>query len=63
MKVHREFAHSDNNGGKKAVLFGACGGISPIVQTGDLIIPSFVYTTDASYRQGPEIYSTITILR
>lgn len=91
-----------NNGGKKAVLFGACGGTSPNVQIGDLIIPKgavrgegasryyspiefpavndveltyqlikaassqdivsvhhgFVYTTDASYRQGSEIYET-----
>ena len=28
-----------NNEGKKAVLFGACGGTSPNIQIGDLIIP------------------------
>ncbi len=90
------------NGGNKVVLFGACGGVSPVVQLGDIIIPSgavrgegasryyaplefpaacdikltnnllieansqnlvqvhngYAYTTDASYRQGPEIYQT-----
>jgi len=90
------------NGGKRVVLFGACGGVSPLVQVGDIIIPNsavrgegasryyapiefpascdvelthrllleadshasvhihngYVYTTDASYRQGPDIYKT-----
>jgi uridine phosphorylase len=90
------------NGGERVVIFGACGGASPNVQVGDLLIPKgavrgegasryyapiefpaafdveltyqlikeaekqdivpihhgFVYTTDASYRQGAEIYET-----
>lgn len=28
------------NGGKRVVLFGACGGVSPSVQIGDLVIPA-----------------------
>jgi uridine phosphorylase len=87
------------NGGRRVVVFGACGGIDPNVAVGDLIAvsgavrgegtsryyapPEFpasfhpvltarlleaggatgigshlgvVYTTDAGYRQGPEIY-------
>lgn len=87
------------NGGRRVVVFGACGGTDPTVQVGDLIVvsgavrgegtsryyapPEFpaafdplltarlreaavsaevgshlgvVYTTDAGYRQGPEIY-------
>ena len=91
-----------SNGGKRVVLFGACGGVSPSIQIGNLVIPAgavrgegasryyipiefpavcdvelthrlltvarqqdvrpvhhgFVYTTDASYLQGPEIYET-----
>lgn len=90
------------NGGKRIILFGACGGISPNIQIGDLLIPrgavrgegasryyapiefpaatdvdltyrlmktakdqdiasvhhGVVYSTDASYRQGPELYET-----
>lgn len=90
------------NGVSRVVLFGACGGVTPEVAVGDLIVatgavrgegtsgyyapnsypaacdPSLVielweraskvagrgahrgvvYTTDASYRQGPEIYKT-----
>lgn len=88
-----------NNGGRRVVVFGACGGIDPKVAVGDLIAVSgavrgegtsryyapmefpaafdpvlttrlfeaagrtgagahlgVVYTTDAGYRQGPEIY-------
>ena len=87
------------NGGRRVVVFGACGGTDPRVQVGDLIVVSgavrgegtsryyappeypaafhpvlttrlheaaadaelgnhlgMVYTTDAGYRQGPEIY-------
>lgn len=87
------------NGGRRVVVFGACGGIDPKVAVGDLIVVSgairgegtsryyappeypaafhplltarlheaasragvgchlgTVYTTDAGYRQGPEIY-------
>lgn len=87
------------NGGRRVVVFGACGGIDPKVAVGDLIAVSgavrgegtsryyapmefpaafdpvlttrlfeaagrtgtgahlgVVYTTDAGYRQGPEIY-------
>ncbi len=90
-----------NNGGRRVVVFGACGGIDPKVAVGDLIAVSgavrgegtsryyapmefpaafdplltgklfeaagrtdtgahlgVVYTTDAGYRQGPEIYET-----
>lgn len=90
-----------NNGGRRVVVFGACGGTDPKVAVGDLIAvsgavrgegtsryyapPEFpaafhpvlttrlfevaqgsetgshlgvVYTTDAGYRQGPEIYET-----
>jgi uridine phosphorylase len=89
------------NGGRRVVVFGACGGIDPKVAVGDLVVasaairgegtsryyapPEFpaafhplltnrlhdaatgidvgnhlgvVYTTDAGYRQGPEIYET-----
>jgi nucleoside phosphorylase len=89
------------NGGRRVVVFGACGGIDTAVRVGDLIVvsaavrgegtsryyapPEFpaafhplltarlheaasragvgchlgrVYTTDAGYRQGPEIYET-----
>jgi len=89
------------NGGRRVVVFGACGGIDPKVAVGDLIAVSgavrgegtsryyapvefpaafdpvlttrlfeaagrtgarahlgVVYTTDAGYRQGPEIYET-----
>lgn len=88
-----------SNGGRRVVVFGACGGIDPEVAVGDLIAVSgavrgegtsryyapmefpaafdpvvttrlfeaagrtetgahlgVVYTTDAGYRQGPEIY-------
>jgi uridine phosphorylase len=88
------------NGARRSVVFGACGGVSPEIEVGSLIVvsggvrgegtsayyapPEFpaafdpelvvqlahearrcagvpvhtgvVYTTDASYRQGPEIY-------
>jgi len=88
------------NGGRRVVLFGACGGVVPTVSVGDLIVASAavrgegtsryyasddasaecskvmtkalwesantsghcsvhrgpVYTTDAGYRQGPDIY-------
>lgn len=88
------------NGGRRVVLFGACGGVVPEIQVGDVIVASEgirgegtsryyapperkalchfgltealwaaalatghqsihrgkVYTTDAGYRQGPEIY-------
>ena len=90
-----------NNGGRRVVVFGACGGIDPCVAVGDLIAVSgavrgegtsryyapmefpaafapelttrlfeaagrtdtgahlgVVFTTDAGYRQGPEIYET-----
>mgnify|MGYP001828309188 FL=1 len=90
-----------NNGGRRVVVFGACGGIDSRVAVGDLIAVSgavrgegtsryyapmeypaafdpvlttrlfeaagnsetgahlgVVYTTDAGYRQGPEIYET-----
>ena len=90
-----------NNGGRRVVVFGACGGTDPKVAVGDLIavrgavrgegtsryyapmeFPAafnplltvrlheaavragtgnhigVVYTTDAGYRQGPEIYET-----
>jgi uridine phosphorylase len=90
-----------NNGGRRVVVFGACGGIDPKVAVGDLIAVSgavrgegtsryyapmefpaafdpvltarlfnaagrseadahlgVVYTTDAGYRQGAEIYET-----
>jgi len=91
------------NGGRRVVVFGACGGIDPEVAVGDLVVvsgavrgegtsryyapPEFpaafhpvltarlheagtaaaignhlgvAYTTDAGYRQGPEIYETYT---
>jgi len=90
-----------NNGGRRVVVFGACGGTDPRVAVGDLIAVSgavrgegtsryyapmefpaafhpllttrlheaasaagvghhlgVVYTTDAGYRQGPDIYET-----
>ncbi len=90
-----------NNGGRRVVVFGACGGTDPKVAVGDLVVVSgavrgegtsryyapmefpaafdplltaklhdsagraetgnhlgVVYTTDAGYRQGPEIYET-----
>ena len=90
-----------NNGGRRVVIFGACGGTDPKVAVGDLVVVSgavrgegtsryyapmefpaafdpvlttrlheaagradtgnqlgVVYTTDAGYRQGPEIYET-----
>jgi len=90
-----------NNGGRRVVVFGACGGTDPKVAVGDLVAVSgavrgegtsryyapmefpaafdplltvrlheaavradtgnhlgVVYTTDAGYRQGPEIYET-----
>ncbi|MEE4271688.1 MAG: hypothetical protein V2I67_08440 [Thermoanaerobaculales bacterium] len=89
------------NGGRRVVVFGACGGTDPKVAVGDLVVvsgavrgegtsqyyapPEFpaafhpvlttrlyetaaqadvgshlgmVYTTDAGYRQGPEVYET-----
>lgn len=89
------------NGGRRVVVFGACGGTDPKVAVGDLVVVSgavrgegtsryyapmefpavfnplltarlheaagrgetghhlgVVYTTDAGYRQGPEIYET-----
>jgi len=89
------------NGGRRVVVFGACGGTDPRVAVGDLVVVSgairgegtsryyapvefpaafdpvltarlfeaagreetgshlgVVYTTDAGYRQGPEIYET-----
>jgi uridine phosphorylase len=89
------------NGGRRVVVFGACGGTDPKVAVGDLIVVSgavrgegtsryyappeypavfdpvltarlheaadgvdvgrhlgVVFTTDAGYRQGPEIYET-----
>jgi len=89
------------NGGRRVVVFGACGGTDPKVAVGDLVVVSgavrgegtsryyapmeypaafdpvltvrlheaagraeagnhigVVYTTDAGYRQGPEIYQT-----
>ena len=89
------------NGGRRVVVFGACGGTDPEVAVGDLVVVSgavrgegtsryyapmefpaafdpilttrlheaaeraetgnhlgVVYTTDAGYRQGPEIYET-----
>jgi len=92
-----------NNGGRRVVVFGACGGTDPKVAVGDLVVVSgavrgegtsryyapvefpatfdpvlttrlheaadraetgnhlgVVYTTDAGYRQGPEIYETYT---
>ncbi len=90
-----------NNGGRRVVVFGACGGTDPKVAVGDLVVVSgavrgegtspyyapmefpaafdplftaklhevagradidnhlgVVYTTDAGYRQGPDIYET-----
>jgi len=90
-----------NNGGRRVVVFGACGGTDPKAAVGDLVVVSgavrgegtsryyapmefpaafdpvlttrlheaadraesgnhlgVVYTTDAGYRQGPEIYET-----
>ncbi len=90
-----------SNGGRRVVVFGACGGTDPDVAVGDLVVVSgavrgegtsryyapmefpaafdpvlttrlhegagradtgnhlgHVYTTDAGYRQGPEIYET-----
>jgi len=90
-----------SNGGRRVVVFGACGGTDPKVTVGDLVVVSgavrgegtsryyapmefpaafdpvmttrlhdaagragtsshlgLVYTTDAGYRQGPEIYET-----
>jgi len=89
------------NGGRRVVVFGACGGTDPRIAVGDLVVVSgavrgegtsryyapvefpaafdplltarlveaagraetgahlgVVYTTDAGYRQGPEIYET-----
>ncbi len=89
------------NGGRRVVLFGACGGVDPALGVGELLIADgavrgegasrhyapiefpavcdgdlggalwreagrlpvaahrgLVFTTDASYRQGPEIYET-----
>jgi len=89
------------NGGRRVVVFGACGGTDPRLAVGDLVVVSgavrgdgtsryyapmefpavfdpmltarlfegagraatgshlgVVYTTDAGYRQGPEIYET-----
>ena len=89
------------NGGRRVVVFGACGGTDPKIAVGDLVVVSgavrgegtsryyapvefpaafnplltawldeaagraetgshlgVVYTTDAGYRQGPEIYET-----
>jgi len=90
------------NGGRRLVVFGACGGVSPEVGVGDLVVATAgvrgegtsryyapaeypaacdpllttrlwqeaasiagvtahrgtVFSTDASYRQGPEVYET-----
>ena len=49
-----------SNGGRRVVLFGACGGVAPDLQVGELVIPAgAVRGEGASYYYAPEAFPAV----